>query len=283
MSEPIAMRRLLRVELKRLRGDAGLTQRQVAEDLHWLPSKIIRMESGSAAVAASDLRALLGRYGVRDRTLIDELMRMATQSAPVPFVEYRHFLAVETIRYFGYEASASTIRQFEPLVVPGLAQTVGYTRALLAAHDIPEYLHEGYSASRSERQELLERKDPPELFLILDESALLRVIGGPAVMLDQLHHLLRLSERPHVTIQVLPLTAGEHAGLRGPFALLEFSAADHHPDVLYLENRRSGDQMFVDDADVTSAYREVFWALEDQACQPREFVGFAQRAIDSLA
>src|SRR5262249_14551798 len=139
-----------------------------------------------------------------------------------PYSEYRDVFTSETIKYFGYEASASIIRQFEPLVMPGLLQTEEYTRAVLNLHEIPADKADLYVASRRERQELLDREDPPEFFFIIDESVLLRSIGGKSVMQRQLQHLLRLARYPRVTIQVLPFSIGVHPGLRGPFVLLEF-------------------------------------------------------------
>lgn len=281
MNDPVAMRRRLRVELKRLRSQADLTQRQVATDLDWSPSKIIRIENGSVAVGVTDLRALLDRYGVHDQQFVDEMVSMAKGSKRQPYSEYREIFTPEAIKFFGYEASASVIRQFEPLVMPGILQTEEYTRAVLALHEIPENKTDLYVASRRERQESLDREDPPKFFFIIDESVLLRSIGGRAVMQRQLQHVLRLNNHPSLTIQVLPFTLGVHPGLRGPFVLLEFPNVDD-PDVLYLENRVGGDRTFIDEPDVTSSYREVFWRMEDQASQPSELEKYVRRAINIL-
>lgn len=287
MNDPVAMRRRLRVELKRLRSNAGLTQREVADDLDWSPSKIIRIENGTVAVGVTDLRALLERYGMHDRDVVNDLVSMARESKRLPFHEYRDVLSAETIKYFGYEASASILRQFEPLVMPGLLQTEEYTRALLKIHEVPEDKYDVYVMSRRDRQELLDRTNPPELFFILDESVLLRSIGGKTVMRRQLQHLLKVASHPRVTIQVLPFSLGAHAGLRGPFVLLEFAsdaeASVNDPDVLYLENRVGGDRTFIDEPDVTSSYREMFWRMEDQASPPSDLEAYVHRAMDALA
>lgn len=281
MNDPVAMRRRLRVELKRLRSQADLTQRQVANDLDWSPSKIIRIENGSVAVGVTDLRALLDRYGVHDKQAIDELVEMARASKRQPFSEYKEILAPETIKFFGYEASASIIRQFEPLVLPGLLQTEEYARAVLQIHEIPTDKADLYVESRHERQELFDRQNPPELFFIVDESVLLRPIGGRSAMRHQLQHLLQVATHPRVTIQVIPLSFGAYAGLRGPFALLEFPSADD-PDVLYLENRLGGDRTFVDEPETTGQYRAMFWAMEDQASKPEELDEYVRRAMNTL-
>ena len=122
-----------------------------------------------------------------------------------------------------------------------------------------------------ERQELLERADPPEMFFILDEAAVQRPIGGEGVMRHQRARLLELAARPRITIQVVPFEVGAHAGMRGPFIYLEFPGADD-PDVLYLEGQ-TGDYVFRDEEDVTGPYLETFFALEKIASpaeRPRE-------------
>lgn len=281
MSDPVSTRRRLRVELRRLRSEAGLTQREVAASLGWAPSKIIRIESGSVAVDTSDLAALLSLYRVRDELMIDALGRMAATAEPKPFSRYREIVSPDTVKYFGYETSASVIRQFEPLALPGLLQTAEYTRALLTAYDILDDKADLHLTARRERQQLLARENPPEVFFVVDESVLLRPIGGRAVMTAQLQHILRIADHPRITFQVLPFTIGAHAGLRGPFTLLEFPDVDD-PNVLYLESRLGGDRTFVDEPELASRYQEIFWRLEDQGSRPGELDRYVDRAMTAL-
>jgi transcriptional regulator with XRE-family HTH domain len=281
VNNPVATRWRLSEELRRLRNQAELTQRQVAEDLDWSPSKMIRIENGSVGVGLTDLRALLDRYGVHNGQVVDELVEMARASKRQPYSEYREILTPDTIRFLGYEASASIIRQFEPLVLPGLLQTEKYTRALLDIYEIPAAKADLYVASRHERQEIFDRQNLPELFFIIDESVLLRPIGGRPAMRHQLQRLLQVASHPRVTIQVLPFASGAHAGLRGPFVMLEFPTL-HNPDVLYLENRLGSDRTFIDEPEITGAYRATFWAMEDQASKPDELNEYVQRALNTL-
>jgi transcriptional regulator with XRE-family HTH domain len=266
MNDPVTMRRQLRVELKRLRSGREFTQRYVAEELDWSQSKIIRIENGTVAIGVTDLRALLELYGVTDQDAIANLVAMARGSKRQPFVEYKDIFRPDTLRYFAYESSASLIRQVEPLVVPGMLQTEEYARALLQSYDLPQTRIGKIWESREERQELLDRPEPPKMFFILDEGTVRRTIGGPGVMRRQLDHLIELSKRPQVAIQVLQFTAGAHRGLRGPFVYLEFPDADD-PDVLYLENS-TGDAVFRDDTEFTGPYLEDFFLLEAQATDP---------------
>ena len=263
MNDPVTMRRKLRVELKRLRTVRGLTQRQVAEELVWSQSKVIRIENGSVAVGVTDLRALLGLYGEENQTAIADLVEMAKGSRRLPFSDYRDVHRPETLRYFAYESSSAIIRQSEVALVPGLLQTEEYARALLASWSVDESQISLIWQARLERQELLDRPDAPEMFFILDEAVIRRAVGGEEVMRGQRARLLELSRHPRVNIQLLPFELGAHLGMRGPFVYLEFPGGDD-PDVLYLEGPL-GDAVFRDEQEVTGSYLENFFALERMA------------------
>jgi transcriptional regulator with XRE-family HTH domain len=277
MNDPVTMRRKLRVELKRLRTARDFTQRYVADELDWSQSKIIRIENGSVAVGLTDLQALLRMYGVEDQEAIDGMVEMARGSKRLPFTDYKDILPSETLRFFGYESSASIIRQVQGLLISGLLQTEEYARALLGSWGMEASRINQVWAARLERQELLERADPPEMFFILDEAAVYRPVGGEGVMRHQRTRLLELAERPRITIQIVPFSVGAHAGMRGPFNYLEFAGADD-PDVLYLEGQM-GDYVFRDEEDVLSEYLERFFALEKIASPPNEL----ERALSGLS
>ena len=267
MNDPVTMRRKLRVELKRLRTARDLTQRHVADQLDWSQSKVIRIENGNVAVGVTDLQALLRLYGVDDQEAIDGMVEMAKGSKRLPFTDYKDVLPTETLRFFAYESSASIIRQWQGLLISGLLQTEEYARALLSSWGMEQSRINQVWAARLERQELLERAEPPEMFFILDEAAVYRPVGGEGVMRHQRARLLELAERPRVTIQVVPFSVGAHAGMRGPFNYLEFPGADN-ADVLYLEGQL-GDYVFRDEEDVLSEYLERFFALEKIASSPK--------------
>jgi transcriptional regulator with XRE-family HTH domain len=278
VADSAAMRRRLRIELRRSRNSAGLTQREVADALEWSPSKVIRIESGQVGISVTDLRALAGLYRVDAPDRLGELEALARGSRRQPFADYRDVIAADTIKFFGYEASASLIRHVQPLVVPGLLQTEDYTRALLHAYGNEAKAIDRVIDSRRERQELLDRADPPEIFTILDEAVLRRQVGGPAVMSRQLQHLLSLAERPRVTIQIVPFTAGAYEAIQGPFVHLEFPDASD-PDVVFLDGQRSS-ATFIDDPELTGQYQESFMALEDLASSPDLLRSYVERAVE---
>ena len=282
MDNASALRRQLLAELRRLRPPHVHTQRQVAEALDWSPSKVTRIESGAVSLSVTDLRALLGYYGVVDPDVVEQLADLARRSrrARSPFAAYADLFSPVALRFFDFEHSASWIGEIELLVVPGLLQTEAYARALMGVHDLGAERAERFVSSRGVRQALLERPDPPELSFVLDESVLLRVVGGRAVMRAQLQRLLDVAERPHASIRVLPLASGEHVGLRGPFVLLKF-AGTNDPDVVYIEQRR-GDAIFQEEVEVITNHQRLFAELERLAAPPSELHTYVERAIDRM-
>ncbi|MEV4826949.1 DUF5753 domain-containing protein [Micromonospora sp. NPDC049257] len=137
-----------------------------------------------------------------------------------------------------YEAQATRLRNFEPCLVPGLLQTEDYARAVFSAGGLQrDERVEELLALRMSRQAVLGRDDPPECVFVIDESALRRSIGGPAVMDRQLGRLLEAAELPHVRLHVLPLDAGAHVSLGGGFVLAELPGSEQ---VLCLDNTARG-------------------------------------------
>jgi transcriptional regulator with XRE-family HTH domain len=137
-----------------------------------------------------------------------------------------------------YEARAKSLRTFEHSLVPGQLQTADYARAVLAtrpniAHDEIEQL----TTARLDRQVILERESPPLLWAVIDESVLHREVGGSKVMRDQLWHIADASDRPNITVEVIPYGTGAHSGLLGAFVIADFADA---PSIVYLETSNGG-------------------------------------------
>ena len=282
MDNASALRRQLLAELRRLRPPHVHTQRQVADALDWSPSKVTRIESGEVSLSVTDLRALLDYYQVSDPVLVERLVDLTRRSrrARSPFAAYADVFSTVALRFFDFEHSASWIGEVELLVVPGLLQTEDYARALMGVYEVGAEKVERFVGSRLVRQQMLDRADPPTLSFVIDESVLLRAIGGRAVMRAQLERLLDLAARPNVAIRVLPLALGEHVGLRGPFVLLKF-AGTADPDVVYIEHRR-GDALFRDEREVIANHQRIFAQLERCAAPPGELATFVGRAMDLM-
>ncbi|WP_018531358.1 MULTISPECIES: helix-turn-helix transcriptional regulator [unclassified Streptomyces] len=263
VTSPALLRLQLRTELRKARIAAGLTQRQVADRMEWSPSKLIRIEAGEVGISVNDLRPLAAAYGISDRRKLEELLDMARGSRRMPFTEYRDLYSKDFMQRLALESAASVHRQFASLLLPGLLQTEEYMRAVIGAYgkDMAEEDVDRTVESRLARQEVLDEEDGREFSFVLDESLLRRVTGGRGVMRAQLEHLAELSERAHVTIQVLPFSVGAHPGIQGPFSLFEFKA-EGMEDALFLEDSR-GITIASTSPEETRQYLERFWELED--------------------
>jgi hypothetical protein len=132
------------------------------------------------------------------------------------------------------EQRATTLRIWQPLVVPGLFQTPDYARALFEAAQTdvsPESL-DGLVAARVGRQAIFDTADPPQVISVIDEAVLHRLVGSSSIMHDQLTRLAAMSERPAISVQVIPASTGAHAGLAGSFML---ASLDGKPDILHID------------------------------------------------
>ncbi|CAM5467817.1 helix-turn-helix transcriptional regulator [Streptomyces hirsutus] len=162
-----------------------------------------------------------------------------------------------------------TIRTFEIQYVPGLLQTAAYTRAVVerGLPNAPAGEVQRRIELRMRRAELLTRDGAPQLWAVIDESVLLRVLGSAEVMREQLAHLMRMAERPNVTLQIVPLSVTNASAPAIPVTYLRFGGLDL-PDVVYLEHIRSAN--FLEDLDETEEYRIALDRLADEALRPRE-------------
>ncbi|MBE1530454.1 helix-turn-helix domain-containing protein [Actinomadura algeriensis] len=236
MSTSIVLRRRLAAELRTLRHKAGLSQEELAEHLGAAVSKIVRIENAQSTVSLSDLRVMLALYSVpsKDQESLLELARNARKRQGW-WSAYRDLLPS---KYVALEAEASDIYNYEPTHIPGLLQTEEYSRALQSAdrrlhqEDIDRYV-----AARMTRQESLWRDEPSlSLHAIIDEAALHRIIGGPEVMAAQLRRIEEATQRPNITVKIMPFGTGAYPSLGVPFVILGFRDP-RDPDVVLVEGR----------------------------------------------
>jgi transcriptional regulator with XRE-family HTH domain len=286
--DPLFQRRRLRGELRRLRARAKETQRDAAQALEWSPSKLIRIETGAVGVSITDLRAMLAHYGVTDKQRIEDLVESARASRrPAWWSKYRDLMDPKFQELLGFEGSASIIRAFNPLLVPGLLQTEDYARALIEEQmDVQELEADPGRAdrivqARLERQALLVGDDSPQMFFILDEAVLRRRVGGTQTMLGQLQHLKELALRPRIDLQVVSFNVGAYSGLWGPFVVFELDDYQdeftHGEIIVFLENA-GADYLIRDDPEQSTLYVERFFRLE-QIASPK---GDAEKVLDSV-
>ncbi|KAF4408241.1 MULTISPECIES: helix-turn-helix transcriptional regulator [Streptomyces] len=263
---PTVRRRRLGQELRRLREQKGMTAEAVAERLLVSQSKISRLENGRRSISQRDVRDLCGVYEVEDHRIVDSLMNMAKESRQQGW--WHAFGDIPYSVYIGLETDATSVRNYESLLVPGLLQTREYAEAVLAGME-PEATAADNAKRvgvRMKRQERIsDPASPLRFWAVVDESALRRVVGDRRIMREQLEHLVELSHQPHVTVQVLPYAVGAHPGMVGTFSLLEFSdTADS--SVVYLEGATS--DLYLEKHTEVQHYSVMYEHLRAQALNP---------------
>ncbi|MEX2985692.1 helix-turn-helix domain-containing protein [Streptomyces sp. C36] len=272
-------------ELKRLRKKSGLTLEQAVDGLTFSPSKLHRVENGITALpAVADLRTILDRYGVVDEDDVRFLVEIHRGSLNRGWwAPYRSTMPSGMAMFVGLESGARTARAWQPNVVYGLLQTERYTREmLLAAKPVEETTTEFVERTtqlRMERKDALTRTDSPlELWAILDEAALRRLIGDRDVMREQYEELTRLAKLDNVTIQVMPMNSATYRSSTN-FTLLEFAPLLEFgaplPTVVQSDGAEGSN---VSDKDTTIwAFTRKFDALRAGALAPAETPTFLQR------
>jgi transcriptional regulator with XRE-family HTH domain len=251
---------LFGAELRHYRTAAGLSQEQLGDRIGYSAALVGAVETARRMptedfTARCDVVEELGTGGALLRLrahLRDQLHR---QVWPPWFREWPSI-----------EREALSLRSWEWAVVPGLLETAAYARAVLrgALPDASVDQVEEQVSARLQRQEILERRDPPMLWAIMDEEALRRRVGDAGIMREQLDHLIEVSRSPKVKVLVVPASAGAHVGLSGAFVIAEFREG---PDVVYLDTAAQG--QIADHPDIVKACGQVFDTLRAEALPPR--------------
>lgn len=224
--------------LQELREAAGLGRDEAGRVLRVAPATVRRMETAEVALKIPYVQVLLETYGVPEDEAADFVTLAEEANQPGWWQRFHDVLPDWFSLYVSLEGAARIVRSYEPHFVPGLLQTEDYARAVLEAGTIgqsgPEST-ERHVSLRMERQRLLERPDPPHLWVIMDETVLRRPVsirGG--VMRGQMDKLLEFAERDRVTLQVAEFASGPHPGTYAPFTLFRFGEPEL-PDMVYTE------------------------------------------------
>ena len=280
---PTVRRRRLGAELRRLREAHSLKLEEVAERLGLAPSTLSRIETGKAPTKSAYLSALLDQYQVDDPGARKVLVDMAREGHRKGWWSiYDDVLPSGFDIYVGLEAEASGLRSYETDVVHGLLQTTDYALAVLRElrpRDTEEQLQRVVDM-RMQRQRLLDQDPPLDLWLILDEGAIRRNVGGSEVMRRQLEQLVQASRWANVTLQILSFASGAHAGLTGPFAILEFPERTDS-DVAYTES--VGGMIYLEKDREVRACVEAFDRMRAAALSPVASVDLIQQVSGELS
>ncbi|MEK2476351.1 MULTISPECIES: helix-turn-helix domain-containing protein [Streptomyces] len=266
----VVRRILLGSQLRRLRESRGITREAAGYSIRASESKISRMELGRVSFKARDVADLLTLYGVSDEQEREALLGLAKEANVAGWWHsYSDVLPGWFQTYVGLEGAASLLRVYEVQFVHGLLQTEEYAHAVVSRGmpGAPAAEIQRRVALRQERQKLLISERAPQLHCVLDEAALRRPYGGRSVMRGQLKHLIDISERPHVRLQVMPFNFGGHAGESGAFTMLRFPESDLS-DVVYLEQLTSA--LYVDKPEEVAQYERAMERLQEDSPDPAE-------------
>jgi hypothetical protein len=238
---PTVLRILLGAQLRRLREGRAITREDAGWEIRASGSKISRMELGRVSFKERDVSDLLSLYGVTDAKEREALLELARQAnSPGWWHHFGDILPPGFQSFLGLEAAATLVRTYEIQFVPGLLQTPEYARAIMLlghAGTSPDDIDRRVEL-RMQRQQILNRSDPPQLWAVIDEAVLRRPIGGVAVMKAQIESLIEASKKPNVRLQIIPFHAGGHAAAGGSFAIFRFPEPEL-PDVVWVEHLTS--------------------------------------------
>ncbi|MGQ4385980.1 helix-turn-helix domain-containing protein [Streptomyces sp. SAS_270] len=269
MSEPRSAPTVGQVVLGRrlldLRERAGLKREEAARILRVAPATVRRMEMAEVSLKIPYLQLLLRSYGISDDEAEAFVQLAEEANKPGWWQRFHDILPGWFSMHVSLEGAAALIRSYEPHFVPGLLQTEDYALGVLKSGAIgqtrPEDI-ERHVALRMQRQDLLTREGAPRFWVVMDETALRRPVGGPAVMRAQIDKLLETAKLPNVTLQVAPFAAGPHPGTYGPFVLFRF-AMPELPDMVYSEYLTGA--VYLDSRSEVATHLEVMDRMAAQA------------------
>ena len=241
--------------LRDLRVSAGMSFEDAAAALDVAPLTIRRMELAKGKWKLPYVKTLLEEYGIPDEEARTFLALAREANQPGWWHRYRDALPNWFSAYVSLEEEASLIRAYEPHYIPGLLQTGDYARTVLGAglHDADEEVARRV-AVRMERQKLLTGAEPPELWVVMDETVLRRPMVPPEVMRAQIDHLIERIELPNVKLQIIPFGVCAHEGMYGSFHVFRFPH-EEISDIAYVENLVGA--VYLDEYDDVTNFQEA--------------------------
>ncbi|MFI9363953.1 helix-turn-helix domain-containing protein [Kitasatospora sp. NPDC053057] len=260
LGSPTLCRLKLRLELRALREEAGLTSSDVAKTVRWSAAKMTRLETGDGWVQPTDVEALCRLYGAsaeKTELLASYALVTKTHKDEWKSKEYQQVILPGFSAWLGLENAAAHVRTYESEYVPGLLQTESYMRELLRHTRRPQEEIDRQVEIRLKRQAVLTREiDPARLSVVVNEAVLRRVLGGSELMREQLNHLANRATAANVKLQVVPFRSGFHPAMTGSFTMLSFEDAKVGP-IVHIE--ALGSATVIDDRERVRGYEDT-WA-----------------------
>jgi transcriptional regulator with XRE-family HTH domain len=268
-------------ELKRLRELALLTADEVAQRLGWSPSKVSRVENARIRLKPHDVDLLLGLYGVAGEQRQRLISLVEDDTNKNWWDAYSDILSPDLMTLISFEAEASSVLNYEPMVIPGLLQTKAYARRVIhmwqSITSAPPPELDRRLEVRLARQRIISTSSPVQLSVIIDEAVLRRQIDERTVMREQLKYLLDASELPNIELRILPLS-GIHVTSAGPIISMHIP---EFGDVVYIEDFTDG-HLYIEDAAVIYQHALVLKELSDASLGLDESRLLIRRTADEL-
>ena len=277
---PTVLRILLGTQLRRLREARGITAHEAAQAIRASESKISRIELGRNSFREVDIADLLTLYGITEVVEREQMLTLASQAnQPGWWHRYQDVLPTWFQSYIGLEESAESIRSYDSQFVPGLLQTEEYSAAVLELGEFSPEETDRLVFLRKERQRRF-TAGGLRLWAVIDEMALRRPVGNPALMRAQLEHLLEIGDRPGLTLQVTPYPDGASYLVPGSFSILKFATADL-PDVVYVEQLTSA--MYLDKRSDVEQYTAALDKVGATSTTPEQTKTFIRALLGELS
>jgi transcriptional regulator with XRE-family HTH domain len=283
-SSTTALKWWFAVEMRRLREKRGLSRDQAASAIKGSPQNVGHIEVGRTLPKPLELDKLLELYGVPERAEFFQDLRLRAKKGKDWWIGFSGSVPEHLNLFLGLEASAVQIESWDANVVRGLFQTPAYTESLiragrpeLSAAEVARLVE----LRMARQREVLERETPPLVWSVIAEPALRWLVGGQQVMREQLEHLIALTKRPSIEVQVLPLSAGAHTGTEGTFTILSAPPElENYPGCAFVEDRIKGH--YYEEQEQLTTYRNVLTRLQVQAIKPEDTPDYLQQLAKDL-
>ncbi|WP_306316864.1 MULTISPECIES: helix-turn-helix transcriptional regulator [unclassified Streptomyces] len=277
---PTVLRRVLGALLRQRREAAGMEAQRAAGILQCSPATISRLETQGLGLTERKVAALLSAYGESESDIAACVLLVRDADRPGWWQRYDDVLPKWLDALIALQDACSVIRTYEVQLVPGLLQTKEYATCVTRGRPYltPEQV-ERLVRLRMERQDLLWRSDAPNLWVLLHEWVLETPGGGPRVMREQLEHLIKMAEQPHITLQLTQVRDQYGPVVANPITYLRFDQLSL-PDTVYLEDLE--DARFLDRRSECDRYRSMLDTLLNYAASPEDTVRLLKAKARSL-
>lgn len=280
MSTQTRRKRKVGQTLLRLRDRSGCTTIEVGKKLRRPASQISKYENGHTLCAYAELTTMLLLYNATPEETAEAVSLWEDAKQDTTRIAHSSAVPAKFRAFLRAEADALSVRELQPICVPGLLQTADYAAAVRRSSPLvdPSVKPDKAIAARIARQRLLEGENPLHLHVLIDVSVLHRCVGGREVMAEQLRHLLTSMERPNVTLQVVDYEVGAYGTMSGPVTIFGFGGDD--PDSVYLEYPGGGE--WVDDVSDTAKFAAMFENVSAQALPAAESAALIKAQVEVM-